>query len=134
VQVNRVESLVGKPAEDDAWLVQNAEGENFPEIKIRSHDDAMVRRCTLRDFAVGSPFESQRPNMDRIVTEAIEEFDGLRRYAGIREESHESGRQRVNFFLGKSRRIGERLANVLFLELRQLLDNLCRRQAVCEEG
>jgi len=41
--------------------------------------------------------------------------------------------ERVNFVASERRSIGERLANVLLFQIRQLLDNLCRRHPVGDE-
>ena len=61
------------------------------------------------------------------MAEFLQELDGLRRHAGIRQKSHCSRPQVVKFVLRESGRVSECLANVFLFEVGQLVHHLCRR-------
>lgn len=67
------------------------------------------------------------------MTELVEEFDGLRRDAAVRQELHGSRAEGMQFVRCERRRIGERLVNVLGVELRYLSDDLRWGQSIRDE-
>ena len=68
--------------------------------------------------------------MNGVVTEVNQEIDSLWRKACIREKAPRSVTNEVQFVLGKSCRVGQRLPHVVFFQVRQFLHDLCRRHAV----
>ncbi len=123
-------SFIGKSKQDNAWLVQHAQGKNVAEIEIERQDNAGIDPCTPHEFGVGSPFQTQRTNVYGVMTEVLQKINGLRRNTGIRQESHQSRAKRMKLVLSESSSVGKRLSNVFFVEIRQILDDLGHRHTV----
>ena len=75
----------------------------------------------------------QRADVDRIVAESRQKRDGVRRDAGIGQEAHGSGAERMQLILGQGRRVAERLPDILHVQIGQITDDLFGRHAVGHE-
>jgi hypothetical protein len=102
-------AFICESKDDGARLVENAKRENVAEVQIQRHDDATVR---------ARPLQPEVPDVSRLMTELLQEGDGLGRQSGIGQEPHASSAKRVQFILGQGRGIDERLANIFLFEVR----------------
>ena len=75
----------------------------------------------------------KRADVEGIVAESRQERDGVRRDAGIGQEAHDSGAQRMQLVLGQGCRITKRLPDVLQVEVEQIDDDLLRGHTVGHE-
>ena len=71
--------------------------------------------------------------MNSVVTELDKKIDGTRRQPRVCEEAHRLRAKRVEFVLGESCGVGEGLADILFVEVRRVGDDLRRCHAAGDE-
>jgi len=72
-------------------------------------------------------------DVDRVVAKSRQERDGVRRDAGIGQEAHDSGAERMQLVLGQGCRVAKRLPDVHQVEIGQIHDDLLRGHAVGHE-
>jgi hypothetical protein len=115
--VNRIGAFIGESKNDDARLVEDTKGENVAEVEIEGHEDAAVCARPPDQLGVWSALEPETPDMHHLVTELIEELDGLRRDSSVCQKPHASRAQRVQFVLSQRRCVHERLTDIFFFEV-----------------
>jgi hypothetical protein len=96
----------------------NEAAKNVAEVQIERHDNAAVYARPLDQLGIASAFQPELPDVSRLVTEMLQKLDGLWRKSGIGQEAHASSAKRVQFILGQSSGIGQRLANIFLLKVR----------------
>ena len=74
--------------------------------------------------------QSECPDVHRLMAEPDQEIDRGRSEPRVGEEAHLLRAKRAELVLGESGGVGEGLAEVLFLEVGQVGDDLRRRHAV----
>src|SRR5260221_515859 len=99
---------------------------DLAEIEVEGQHDTGIDAGALDEFGIRRALLSQRANMNGMVPELPQEFDGSGRDASVSQKPHDSGAQRVKFVLSQRRRVGDGLADVVCLEIRQFLDDFGR--------
>ena len=82
--IDGVGTFIGEAEDDDAWLVEDAEGEDLAEVQIERQNNAGVGAGALNELRVGGALQSQRPDVNCLVTKLLQELDRLGRDASIR--------------------------------------------------
>jgi hypothetical protein len=113
-------SFIREPEEDDARLVEDAERESVAEVEIDCQDDTRICAGTINQFRIRGTLQPQRADVNRFVAKLRQELNGLGRDPGVGQEPHRSGANRVELTLSEDSRVGERLANILSIEIRKV--------------
>ena len=115
--VNGINTFVGKSEDDDAGLVEYAEGQNVTKVQIERDDDAVVRASSLDKFSVRRALKPETSLVRCLVAELLQELDGLGRDSSVCQKPHASRAQGVHFVLSEGRGIDERLTDVFLFEV-----------------
>jgi hypothetical protein len=109
------------------------ECENVTEVQIERDDDAAVGASSLDNLQVEAALESDISNVSDFFAKVSQERDGLRRDSRVCQKPHASRAEWVQFVLGECGCIGKCLADVLLVQVWQLLDDLRRRHPISHE-
>src|SRR5579872_3054080 len=115
--VDRFGALIGEAKEDDARLVQDSECEDVAKVEVECQDDARMGASTINQLDIWRALQTQRPDMNRFVSQLYQEVDGPRRDTGVGQKPHPSCTSGMQFVLCQGRSVGERLSDVLWLEI-----------------
>lgn len=115
--VNGVDAFIGESEDDDAGLVEYAEGQNVTKVQIERDDDAVVRASSLDKFSVRRALKAEASHVGRLVAELLQELDGLGRDSSVCQKPHASRAEGVHFVLSEGRGVDERLTDVFLFEV-----------------
>jgi hypothetical protein len=113
---NGIDAFVGESEDDDAGLVEYAEGQNV--TNVRSNVMMMlVCASSLDKFSVRRALKPETSHVRRLVAELLQELDGLGRDSSVCQKPHASRAEGVHFVLSEGRGVDERLTDVFLFEV-----------------
>ena len=115
--IHRVRAFIDEAKQHRARPVQDSRSQNVAEVEVERQNHAGFLNRAPNDLVVGRTFKTHVTNVNRVVAEACQEVDGMRRYAGVRQESHLSGAQRTQLVLGKRGGVRKRLSDVVSVKV-----------------
>jgi hypothetical protein len=107
-----------QPEQHDSWTRRRGEAENLAEIEVEGYHDPPRLPGASEDFPIWQTGEPGIANMGGVVTFGSQPVRHRRRQVHIQQEPHPRGSDRKNFLAGQPGGIGQGLANILFLEVR----------------
>ena len=123
-RIDRLRPFVGKSEDDDAWFLENSQGEHVTEVEIEGKHHRGFRASSVSDFRVRRSLHAERPDVHYLVAELAEEGHRAGRNPSVGEKSHRSRTKWMDFVLRERGSVSEGLPHIFLLEIRQISHNL----------